>query len=471
MIEKMTKRLFVLPLLLILPFLAPAQTRKVDQRRMKSKRISLVAIIVLMIQLTVFSQIHEKPNIIVIMADDLGAEGLACYGSTIYTTPNLDQMAEEGLQFNNAYTTPLCTPTRVMLMSGTYPHRNGFKALIGQGPGVRMPENIPTFGHYLRNAGYKTAIAGKWQLGKFDEHPDQPVEHGFNEYCMWTWFHHGIKGSRYYSPHIYSYSNFYEGKDDEFGPDFYSNFVLDFIDRNKDDPFFIYYPMALVHSPFITPPSLNEIASKNFTDDLTEPTKAFGQMITYMDDIVGKILTRLKAHGIDDNTLVVFTGDNGTHRNISSKLPGLEIQGGKGTMTEAGCRVPLIVRWPGTIAPNESEDFFCLVDVLPTLASITGIELTAEVDGMDLSHYFFQKEGQDREYIFMSFKNYFFVRDKRFRLDEEGNLYDIPVRSDNERYSEKIIKNSEYQPERARLQSLLDEFMLQSALYNGQESE
>ncbi|MDX1315210.1 MAG: sulfatase-like hydrolase/transferase, partial [Eudoraea sp.] len=155
-------------------------------------------------------------------------------------------------------------------------------------------------------------------------------------------------------------------------------------------------------------------------------------------------------------------------KNIISRLPGLEIQGGKGTMTEAGCRVPLLVRWPGTITPGESEDFFCLVDVLPTLASITGIELSAEVDGLDLSHYFLGKEGQDREYIFMSFKKYFYVRDKRFRLDEAGNLYDIPVTSDIERYSENIVKSSEYQSERAQLQTLLDEFMSQPALYSGQ---
>ena len=139
-----------------------------------------------------------RPNVIVIMADDLGAEGLGCYGSTIYNTPNLDRMAAEGMRFNNAYATPLCTPTRVMLMSGLYPNRTGFTALIGKDDEVRMPANIKTFAHDFRDAGYQTAIAGKWQLGQFDVLPDQPVEHGFDHYCMWTWFYQGKKSSRYY---------------------------------------------------------------------------------------------------------------------------------------------------------------------------------------------------------------------------------------------------------------------------------
>ena len=126
-----------------------------------------------------FAWAKEKPNVIVIMADDLGAEGLNCYGNTIYTTPHLDKMAAEGARFNNAYSTPLCTPTRVMIMSGLYPNRTGYTALIGKSAGTRLSASIRTFGHDFKAAGYKTAIAGKWQLGKFDEHPNQPVEHGF----------------------------------------------------------------------------------------------------------------------------------------------------------------------------------------------------------------------------------------------------------------------------------------------------
>ena len=407
-----------------------------------------------------------KPNIILIMADDIGAEGLACYGSTIYTTPHLDKMAQEGIQFQNAYATPLCTPTRVMLMTGTYPHRNGFKALIGKRPGLRMPAQIPTFGHYFQKAGYKTAIAGKWQLGKFDAFPNQPAEHGFEKYCMWTWFYNGKKDSRYYNPHIHIDGKFFQGTEKDFGPDHYGKFVLDFIDENKDEPFFIYFPMALVHSPFIIPPSLEEKASTKYTEDLSKQTKAFGHMITYMDDIIGQIMARLKQHGLDENTLVIFTGDNGTHKKIVSKLPGMNLQGGKGSPIESGSRVPFIARWPKKIKPTETDEFFSLVDVLPTIASIAGIQLTAEVDGMDLSHLFFGGKGINREYIVMPYKG-FYVRDKRFRLHADGRMFDIPVSSDKERYSEKETNNPEYEPDRKRLQTLIDKYIERPPLYNG----
>jgi arylsulfatase A len=399
-----------------------------------------------------------RPNVIVIMADDLGAEGLACYGSTIYTTPNLDRMAAEGQRFNNAYATPLCTPTRVMLMSGLYPNRTGFQALIGKDEDVRLPPAIKTFGHYFREAGYRTAIAGKWQLGQFDQFPDQPVEHGFNKYCMWTWQYAGKKSSRYYAPQIYRDGKVFDGSSSDFGPDYYSRFLLDFIDENKSEPFFIYYPMALVHSPFINPPELEALAQSRFTDDLDKQTRAFGHMITYMDHLVGKILSRLREHGLDRHTLVLFTGDNGTGRPITSKLPGMDLQGGKGTMTEAGSRVPLLAWRPGTIEPGVCEQLFCLADVLPTITSVAGIPLSRQLDGMDLSHVLLGKEGKDREQVFINYGRGYFVRESRFRLNQDGKLYDIPVTSDKERYSEKVSTDPVHETDRRRLQTALDEF-------------
>ncbi len=401
----------------------------------------------------------DRPNVIVIMADDIGAEGLGCYGSTIYTTPHLDRMAAEGVRFNNAYATPLCTPTRVMIMSGLYPNRTGFQALMGKDDEVRLPASIKTFGHYFRDAGYKTAIAGKWQLGQFDEYPNQPVEHGFDEYCMWTWFYKGEKASRYFRPQVYRDGTLINGTDKDYGPDFYSGHLLDFIDRNKDRPFFAYYPMALVHSPFIHPPKLEQRARTNFTNDLDKQTVAFGHMLTYMDDIVGKIMAKLREHGLETNTLVLFTGDNGTHNAITSKLAGMDLKGGKGSMTEAGTRVPLLAWWPGKVKPAVRDEFVCLVDVLPTIAAVAGIKLEGKVDGMDLSHNLTGGEGRDREYVLMSFKKDFFVRDSRFRLDQDGVLYDIPVTSNKERYSEHRSDAAEHSAQRERLQAILKEFM------------
>lgn len=217
--------------------------------------------------------------------------------------------------------------------------------------------------------------------------------------------------------------------------------------------------MALVHSPFVHPPRLGELARAKFTDDLDKRTVAFGHMITYMDDVVGKFTAKLREHGLEENTLVLFTGDNGTHRAITSKLPVMDLKGGKRSMTEAGTRVPLLAWWPGTIKPGVRDEFFCLVDVLPTIASVAGIKLDREVDGMDLSHNLTGEEGQDREHVLMSFKKGFFVRDERFRLHEDGSLYDIPVTSDAERYRERKATGLEHPADRARLQTILDGFM------------
>ncbi|MEM9369079.1 MAG: sulfatase-like hydrolase/transferase [Planctomycetota bacterium] len=412
------------------------------------------------------SRADERPNVIVIMADDIGAEGLGCYGSTIYTTPHLDRMASEGIRFNNAYATPLCTPTRVMIMSGLYPNRTGYRALIGKGAGVRLVPEIRTFAHDFRDAGYATAIAGKWQLGKFDECPNQPVEHGFDEYCMWTWYYKGKKSSRYYGPQIYRDGVVTNGDAEDFGPDDYRDFVLDFIDRKKDQPFMVYFPMALVHSPFINPPKLRQRAERKFTGDLDKPTRAFGHMITYMDQVVGDIVAKLEEHGLDRNTLVLFTGDNGTHKGITSKLPGMDLKGGKGSMTEAGSRVPLLAWWPGRVKPAVREEFFCLVDVLPTIHSVAGIELTREIDGMDLSHLLMNKDGENRKHVLINYGRGYFVRESRFRLNQDGKLYDIPITSDASRYSESVTTDAAYANDRARLQQILDDFMAIDPQYN-----
>jgi len=128
-------------------------------------------------------------------------------------------------------------------------------------------------------------------------------------------------------------------------------------------------------------------------------------------------------------------------------------------MTEAGCRVPFLAWWPGKIRPAVRDEFFCLVDILPTITSLAGIELSREVDGMDLSHNLLGAEGKNREHVLMSFKKGFFVRDKRFRLNEDGKLYDIPVTSDSERYSETVSTNPAHESHRQRLQQILDKFM------------
>ncbi|WP_182864736.1 sulfatase-like hydrolase/transferase [Rhodopirellula sp. JC639] len=216
----------------------------------------------------------------------------------------------------------------------------------------------------------------------------------------------------------------------------------------------------------IDPPDLQKRAESRFTNDIDKQTRAFGHMITYMDQIVGDIMAKLKEHGLEDNTLVLFTGDNGTHKSITSKLPGMNLQGGKGSMTEAGSRVPLLAWWPGHIKPAVRSEFFCLVDVLPTIHSIAGIELNRKVDGMNLSHLFVGGEGTDRDHVLINYGRGYFVREKRFRLNQDGKLYDIPITSDASRYSEAVTTDAAHNFDRVRLQKILDDFMAIEPQYN-----
>ena len=407
----------------------------------------------------------RPPNIILIMADDLGAETIGCYGNTAYSTPRLDQMANEGARFENAFSTPVCTPTRAMILTGLHPNRTGFLERLDSPLDTdstnRLPVHLTTFAQVLQSAGYATAIAGKWHLGSFQTYPDQPASHGFDEHSMWVQYWDGERRSRYYSPHVWENGVYTVHREETYGPDYYSDFLIDFIERNQDRPFLAYYPMNLIHGPLVTPPSLKALAESKYPENLGNNERRAGHMITYMDAIVGKFLDKVKELGLEEDTLIIFTGDNGTSGNLESRLGSFRVTGGKRTMNEAGTRVPLIARWPGTIPPGKRNVFFSLMDVMPTLCAVAQVTLDHDVDGMDLSHSFWGKPGIDSEYFSMAFEgDVFFVRDKRFRLHEDGRMYDVPVASSEERYSmDSLVSGPDQTEARNRLQARLDSYM------------
>ena len=195
----------------------------------------------------VFAQsVNQKPNIILIMADDMGYECLSSNGSLSYSTPELDKLATNGIRFTQCHSQPLCTPSRVKIMTGRYNSNN----YIDFG---YLDVREKTFGNILKDAGYLTMIAGKWQLNgvqtKEEGYADtnRPNHFGFDEYCLW-WLTE--KGSRYANPRIVQNGKLVKTTSDDYGPDIVSDYITDFIERNKEQPFFIYYPMLLVHSPF-----------------------------------------------------------------------------------------------------------------------------------------------------------------------------------------------------------------------------
>ncbi len=407
----------------------------------------------------------ERPNILLIMADDLGAESLGCYGNTVYSTPHLDRMAAAGARFQNAYATPVCTPTRAMILTGLHPNRSGFlerlDSPLDPQKSNRLPVHLKTVGHVFQSAGYKTAIAGKWHLGDFQKHPDQPTSHGFEEHCLWVQYWDGKRRSRYFGPHNWENGQYRTHGKEVFGPDYYCDFLINFMERNRERPFFAYFPMNLIHGPLLTPPGDQKSAEARFPTDLGSRERKAGQMVHYMDVIVGRLLSKLKELSLEENTLVIFTGDNGTAGNLVSRLRDFHLRGGKRTMNEAGTRVPFIARWPGQIPPGRRDSFITLMDVLPTLASIANIPVHHDVDGMDLSHNLLGRPGKDRAYFTMAFEgSVFFIRDRRFRLHEDGRLYDVSVASDKTRYNMNVLDNSpQHAGVRQQLQDCLDQFM------------
>lgn len=320
---------------------------------------------------------ETKPNVILIMADDMGAECLSINGATEYITPNLDKMATTGMRFTNVYSQPLCTPSRVKIMTGKHNYRN--YEYFGY-----LNSNQKTFGNLMKEAGYKTCISGKWQLNglsyELPGHDDttRPNQFGFDEHCLWQLHRPRKEGERYANPLIYKNGVKLEGLEEKYGPDIFADFVCQFIEKNANSPFFIYYPMVLVHDPFVPTPDAPAWAADSTRN--IRGKQYFKDMVAYTDKIIGKIQTALQEHGIEDNTLLIFTGDNGTHFSITTQTVNGPYQGGKSFTTQRGIHVPFVVSWPSIMSKQGDYDgIIDFSDIYPTLAEITRQDISNEI--------------------------------------------------------------------------------------------
>ncbi len=375
-----------------------------------------------------------QPNIILIMADDLGYESVGANGGTSYKTPVLDGLARSGMRFEHCYSQPVCTPSRVQIMTGMYNVRNYVRFTL-------LDPAATTFGNLFRDAGYATCVIGKWQLGGGFNKPERelfsgPDHFGFDEYSLWQLARYS-KYRRYANPVLEVNGKKVDYNNGEYGPDVVSDYGCNFIERNKDKPFFLYYPMILPHGKFEpTPDSPDWNPALRVRDN---NVKYFGDMVSYTDKMVGKLIAKLDELGLRENTLVLFTGDNGSPRKVISQLDGRDVKGGKGTTTNAGTHVPLVANWPGVIPEGlVSRDLVDFSDFLPTICECAGISVPASlnVDGQSFMPQLRGESGHPRSWIYSwySKKGYSkdgrahvteFTRNQRYKLYGSGEIYDL----------------------------------------------
>jgi arylsulfatase A len=365
----------------------------------------------------------NRPNIILILADDLGYETIGANGGTSYQTPVLDRLAAAGIRFTHCYVQPLCTPTRAQLMTGRYNIRN----YINFGS---MDTRAVTFGTLLQQAGYATCMVGKWQLG---QDLDLPKKFGFDEYCLWQ---HTRRPPRYANPGLEINGVEEDFADGHYGPDVVNAYALNFITRKKDRPFFLYYSMMLTHAPYQPTPDSPDWDPKAQGEQVNQDAKHFADMVAYMDKLVGRLVARLDTLGIRDNTLLVFVGDNGTGRGTRSMMGDRLVIGGKGTTTDAGMHVPLIASWPGKVPHGMvCGDLVDSTDFVPTLLDAAGVKLPSgpQLDGRTFLPQVLGAEGQPRDWVYswysprqtadMTVREFAF--NQRYKLYRTGEFFDL----------------------------------------------
>ncbi len=366
----------------------------------------------------------RQPNIILILADDLGYETLRCNGGESYQTPNLDQLAATGVRFNRCNVQPLCTPTRLQLMTGQYNVRNYIAW-------ATIDPKSTTFATLLRDAGYATGIAGKWQLG---HDKDLPRHLGFDEFCLWQ---HTRRPPRYANPGLEYNGEERDFKNGEYGPDLVNKFALEFIGKcakNPSKPFLLYYPMMLAHAPYQPTPDSPDWDPKAMGEEVNHAPKHFSDMVACMDKLVGSVVAKVDELGLRDNTLIIFLGDNGTGRGTKSQFKGATFVGGKGTTTARGMHVPLIANWPGhTPAGATNDDLIDSTDFLPTLCDAAGVALPDQLtlDGHSFLPQVFGQKGQPHEWIYTWYSRdggppvREFVTTKDYKLYRNGDFVDL----------------------------------------------
>lgn len=328
-------------------------------------------------------QLGRRPNVVVFLSDDMGWADISCYGAKDIKTPNIDRLAREGVKLSDCYSNgPVCTPTRCGLMTGRYQQRYGRGlewALLPTNVNVGLDPKHATLPRLLKSSGYKTAIFGKWHLGR--ETQFSPIHHGFDEYYGLT----GGNVDMYSKEDRFKNYDFYDGLEKAATAPGYLTELLagraeKFITANKANPFFLYMPFNAVHWPFQGPGRPESVRDMKSWYDGTRLGE-YKPMLEAMDAAVGRVLNTLDTLGLAQNTLVIFTNDNGGER-LSDNGP---FRHHKATLWEGGIRVPGLVRWPGKVPRGKTNAQVCMsMDFTATIAAACGAKAVDPFDGIDL---------------------------------------------------------------------------------------
>jgi len=348
-------------------------------------------------------QAADRPNIIFIMADDLGYGDLGCYGQKLIQTPHIDQMAAEGLRFTDFYSgSTVCAPARSCLMTGRHTGHTRIRGNFSfDGKRVPLMPDDVTVAEVMKKAGYTTGIIGKWGLGE-PETTGIPNKQGFD---YWFGYLNQKNAHTYYPPYLWRNQEKYllpgnkDGQKKQYTHDLFAQEALAFINLNKEKPFFLYLPYTIPHGAY-------EIPSDAPYSDRTWPQrlKNLAAMITRMDRDIGKMMRLLKSLNLDEKTMVFFCSDNGPA--IKEKLfdSSGPLRGMKRDLYEGGIRVPMIVRWPGKIkAGTVSDQVWAMWDVLPTLAEFAGAKPPDNIDGISMRNVLLDNKQKNHEFLYWEF--------------------------------------------------------------------
>ena len=406
-------------------------------------RFSFLVTSLLALSVSLQAATPAKPNIIFILADDYGVGEVSAYGADNYKTPNIDALARGGTRYTHAYTPSLCGPSRATILTGRYLFRTGATNQDATGRFTPAAETMmPTI---LKSAGYVTAAVGKWgQL------PLGPGEFGFDQHLK-------FQGSgAYWNTQEKAKTYLINGKvtplkDKEYLPDVMDRFVTDFITKNHDKPFYLYYSLSHVHTEILPTP-----------DSAPDSKDIYADNVKYMDKLVGKLIAELERQHLRENTLIVFFGDNGTAngRADNAMIGGRRLDGAKGSMLEGGSLEPLIVNWPGvTPAGKVRGDMIDSTDFVPTFAEIAGAKLPEKktIDGHSFAASIRGESKQAREWVYLQLARQWYVRSASWKLTQSGELFDMS----DAPFSEKLVSADTKIPAaiaaRQQLQAALDQ--------------